>query len=141
MHWLLSARRLRVGLALAVLLGLLTACGGDTPPPATPEGDTGVQITLTTDPTPAKAGTVTLTFDIHDAAGQPITDADSQVHVVGDMPSMGHGGLEGDATHIGDGKWQARGRLSMGGEWRILVTVTRNGTLLTRRDFRIKAGG
>ncbi len=29
----------------------------------------------------------------------------------------------------------------MGGEWRLVVTVTRNGTELTKREFRVQAGG
>jgi len=136
----LIARRAGLLGALALLAAVLAACG-DNPPTAAPSGDPGVQITMTTDPTPARAGSVTLTFVIWDAAGQPITDADSEVHIVGDMPSMGHGGIEGNATHMGDGKWQAKGRFSMGGEWRLVVTVTRNGTELTKREFRVQAGG
>lgn len=96
---------------------------------------------MTTDPAPARSGPVTLTFVIRDTAGQPITDADSQVPITGDMPSMGHGGIEGAATPQGDGKWQAKGRFSMGGEWRLRVPVTRNGTQRTRREFRVRAGG
>jgi hypothetical protein len=126
---------------LAFLPGLVAGCGGEAPPTLTPSGDTGVQITMTTDPDPARAGTVTLTFAIQDAASKPVTDADTQVHVTGDMPSMGHGGLEGDATYMGEGKWQVRGRLSMGGEWRIIVKIDRNGALLTQREFRVQAQG
>src|SRR5215212_4092694 len=136
MRLLITGRTVGILLLLALLTGVLAACG-DTPPTATPTGDTNVQITMTTDPDPARPGPVTLTFVIRDAAGQPITDADSQVHIVGDMPSMGHGGIEGDATHLGAGKWQAKGRFSMGGEWRLVVTVTRNGTELTKREFRV----
>jgi hypothetical protein len=125
------------------LVSLLSGCAGlgEAPPTATPSGDTGVAVTMATDPDPAQAGTITLTFAIQDAAGNPITDADTQVHVTGDMPSMGHGGIEGDATYVGEGKWQVRGRLSMGGEWRITVRVDRNGTVLTQREFRIQARG
>lgn len=129
---------------ILILLPVLTfafAGCGESPPTATPSGDTGVQITMTTDPNPARAGTITLTFEIQDSTGKPITDADTQVHVEGDMPSMGHGGLKGDATYMGENKWQARGRLSMGGEWRIIVTVKRNGALLTEREFRVQTGG
>lgn len=135
----IQGRRAGVFVLLTLIAGLLVACG-DAPPTAAPSGDTGVQITLTTDPDPARSGPVTLTLVIRDAAGQPITDADSQVHITGDMPSMGHGGIEGNATHMGDGKWQAKGRFSMGGEWRLVVTVTRNGTELTKREFRVQAG-
>ncbi|MFL5732162.1 MAG: FixH family protein [Chloroflexia bacterium] len=128
----------------ALLLGLAaiaSGCGGESPPTMTPGGDAGVEITMSSDPDPARAGTVTLTFGIQDAAGKPVTDAGTQVHVVGDMPSMGHGGLEGDATYMGDGKWQVRGRLSMGGEWRIVVKVNRDGKLLAEREFRVQASG
>jgi len=129
-------------LTLLALGALLAACGDAAPPPtATPSGDTGVQVTLTTDPAPARAGTVTLTFGVTDAAGAPITDADARVHITGDMPSMGHGGLEGDATYMGEGHWQVRGRLSMGGEWRIIVRIERAGAFLTQREFRVQAGG
>ncbi len=140
MKSLIEGRPVGILLLLVLLTGLLTACGGDSPATATPSGDASVQITLTTDPTPARAGPVTLTLVIRDAAGQPITDADSQVHIAGDMPSMGHGGLEGNATHMGNGTWQAKGRFSMSGEWRLIVTVTRNGTQLTQREFRVQAG-
>lgn len=129
---------------LALLLSLVAVfagCSGEVPPTVAPSGDTGVQVTMTTDPEPARAGTVTLTFTIQDAGGHPITDSDAQVHITGDMPSMGHGGLEGDATYMGDNKWQVRGRLAMGGEWRIMVRIDRNGTLLTQREFRIQARG
>jgi hypothetical protein len=96
---------------------------------------------MTTDPNPARAGTITITLAIQDAAGEPVTDSDAQVHIVVDMPSMGHGGLEGDATYMGEGNWQVRGRLSMGGEWRITVQISRNGALLTQREFRVQADG
>ena len=128
--------------ALLAVVALLAACGDAAPAPtATPSGDTEVQVTLTTDPAPARAGTVTLTFGVTDASGAPITDADARVHVTGDMPSMGHGGLEGDATYTGEGHWQVRGRLSMGGEWRITVRIERDGAFLAQREFRVQAGG
>lgn len=137
MSRLRTARMSGLLILLTMLGGLLSACG-DSPATAPATGDTRVQVTMTTDPTPAKAGPVTLIFTIRDAAGQAVTDADSQVHITGDMPSMGHGGLEGNATHMGEGQWQAKGRFSMGGEWRIVVAVTRSGTLLTQREFRVQ---
>src|SRR5215203_5951392 len=107
MTWLIPTRVLTTLVLLAVLGGLLVACG-DTPPTAAPTGDSSVQITMTTDPDPARPGPVTLTFTILDNAGQPLPDADTQVAIQGDMPSMGHGGLAGNATYMGDGKWQAK---------------------------------
>lgn len=139
MKSLILGRQAGVLLWLVCIAALLAACG-DPPPTAAPSGDTSVQITMTTDPNPARSGPVTLTFVIRDAAGQPLTDADSQVHIAGDMPSMGHGGIEGNATYMGNGTWQAKGRFSMGGEWRLIVTVRRNGIQLTQREFRVQAG-
>ncbi|HUS16129.1 MAG TPA: FixH family protein [Chloroflexia bacterium] len=136
----MSRHRLPRLAALLLLLLALAACGGESVPTAAPGGTAGVQITMTTDPAPPRAGNVVLTFAITDAAGNPVTDADGgQVHITGDMPSMGHGGLEGDATHMGNGKWEARGRLSMGGEWRIRAVVNRGGALLASQEFRIQA--
>lgn len=135
------ARFAGVCLLLVVVGALIIAGCSDSmsPPTATPAGDTGVQITMTTDPDPVRAGTITLTFAIQDASGKPVTDTDTQVHVVGDMPLMSHGGIEGDATYMGESKWQVRGRLSMSGEWRIVVKVVRSGSTLTQREFRIQA--
>jgi hypothetical protein len=138
MRWSHPAQLLGTLGLLVVLGGLLAGCG-DTPPTVAPTGDSSIQITLKTDPDPARPGPVTLTLTILDSAGQRLPDADTQVAIQGDMPSMGHGGLAGNATSMGDGKWQAKGRFSMGGEWRIVVTVTRNGTELTKREFRVQA--
>ena len=124
-----------------IVAGLLGACEGASPPTATPAGDSGVQIALTTDPAPPRPGPLTLSVRVRDAAGQPVTGADSQVHIKADMPSMGHRGVDGDATDLGGGQWQVRGSLVMGGEWRVVVTVTRHGVLLAQREFRFQAGG
>jgi hypothetical protein len=135
------------GLLLAIMMAAMSACGEapptatPMPPTATPDSDAEIQVSLVTDPDPAKAGSVLFTLTVLDEAGKPITDADSKVHIVSDMPTMAHPPVEGDATYMGDGKWQAKGRFLMGGEWRVLVTVTRNGELLTTRDIRVDVQG
>ena len=117
MKSLILGRQAGVLLRLACIAALGAACG-DPPPTAAPSDNTSVQITRTTDPNPARSGLVTLTLVIRDAAGRPRTDADSQVHIAGDMPSMRHGGIEGNATQMGNGTGQAKGRFSLSGEWR-----------------------
>src|SRR3954453_4722429 len=130
---------LRAVLLLFVLI-TLTACETSNPPTATPGGDEGIQVTISTEPSPPKAGNVTVTFTVLDSAGKPVTDADTQVHIKIDMPTMNHRPIVGDATYVGDGKWQAAGLFSMGGEWRALVTVTRNGQTVATREVRMQVG-
>ena len=118
-------------LTLLALVALLAACGDAAPlPTATPSGDTGVQVTLTTDPAPARAGTVTLTFGVTDAAGAPITDADARCTSRAICRAWGTAAWKATRPTWARASWQVRGRLSMGGEWRIIVRIERAGAFL-----------
>lgn len=107
-------------LLVAGLAALLAGC--DTTPPPPQSTDTrGMQIILTTDPTPPRPGPVTMIVELKDAQGQSVTGA--TVGVTTGMPSMGHGGPGGTFVEQGGGKYSARGTFGMGGDWRATITV------------------
>src|SRR4051794_16692132 len=92
-RWIIVRWVLSVGCVLAIG-GLVVGCADVVGTPAAAALE-GLRMELTTEPQPPEAGNVTLTLRISDGAGAPVGLEDGQVHIVGDMPSMGHGGIEG----------------------------------------------
>jgi hypothetical protein len=123
--------------ALALVLALLaTACGDSRGEMGTPAAAANMQITVTTDPDPPKPGPVTITVEVKDSSGSPIDDA--TVLLYGGMPSMGHGGIEGELEALGSGKYKGDGTFSMAGRWRLDVDVTREGLPTEKQSFNLE---
>jgi hypothetical protein len=127
---------------MALVIFGLAACGGQettggtgvaTAPPA---GD--LRISLTTDPNPPKAGPVTVVVEVKDAQGKPVDGA--QVSVSINHTGMSHGGIKGDLTSQGSGRYQADGSFSMSGTWHADVEVTSQGGSATTQSFELQVG-
>jgi hypothetical protein len=104
--------RVRAAL-LAALLFLLSACargGKDLPE---------VGVALTIEPSPPRVGPATVTVDLTDAAGAPITGAD--VELEGNMSHAGMVPVFADAHEVALGRYEADLEFTMGGDWFILV--------------------
>ena len=129
-------------LAAGLLMAMaLSACAG---PGDSPNNNTGsgtptvknMQIAVTTDPNPPKPGPVTITVEVMDKQGSPVDDA--KVLLYAGMPSMGHGGIEGELEALGSGKYQGKGTFSMGGAGRIDVEVNKEGIPAEKQSFDIR---
>lgn len=81
-------------------------------------------IKLETEPAEPKVGKVKFTATILHH-GTP-TDA-AKVKIVTTMPSMGHGGPEGDMKHVGAGVYTAELDLPMEGEMQAKISVDQEG--------------
>ena len=127
-----AGRYLLLLLVAAGLVGLPAGC--DTTPPPPQSTDTrGMQITLTTDPTPPRPGPVTMIVELKDAQGRPVTGA--TVNVTTGMLSMGHGGPGGQFVEQSGGKYSARGTFGMGGDWRATITIGLAGQEPIRKEI------
>jgi hypothetical protein len=87
-------------------------------------------------PQPPRVGPVTLTLRITDLAGTPVSGA--QVTMEGEMTHAGMVPVFADANEIEPGRYQAIMKLSMAGEWRVNVHVTRSGGHKEDYEFDIK---
>ena len=124
---------------LALLLALgLAACGGDVE--AGPTGVTGdLQLTLTTRPSPpARNESATVVVQVSDKDGKPVEGA--TVMLASGMIGMSHGGPKGQLADKGKGTYEATGKFSMGGTWRIEIEASKGGGTPTvgRFDLEIK---
>ena len=127
---------LRIAALILVLALLASACGDSRGEMGTPAVAVNMQITVTTDPDPPKPGPVTITVEVKDNSGSPIDDA--TVLLYGGMPSMGHGGIEGELEALGSGKYKGEGTFSMAGRWRLDVDVTREGLPPEKQSFNVE---
>jgi hypothetical protein len=134
-----------LALGLLALLGL-AACGGESSTTGGNEGAQGtpaqgaaggdLQISLITDPSPPKSGPATIAVEIKDAAGKPVDGA--QVSISANHVGMSHGGIEGELTPAGSGRYEAKGSFSMSGTWRAEVQVTPQGGTAKTRSFDLQ---
>ena len=116
----------------------LVACGGseNSNSGSSASGAAGsLQVSLTTDPSPAKPGPVSITVEVKDTQGQPVTGA--QVTLSIRHVGMTHGGIDGQLLDQGSGKYQANGSFSMAGTWRAKVDVSKQGLAATTATFDI----
>ncbi|HEX8229558.1 MAG TPA: FixH family protein [Chloroflexia bacterium] len=120
-----------------VVLGL-AACGGNGADSASVPTSTAIQLALTTDPDPPAAGPAKIVVEVKDAGGKPVDSARVSISIrhVG----MSHGGIEGELTPEGSGRYVAEGSFSMSGTWRAEVQVTPQGGSPTTQSFDIEVG-
>ena len=105
---------------IALLVALLSAGCGGTPPAATQD----VQVTLE----PAPAGEAYLIAVVNDADGAPITDAtvalEGNMNHAGMVPVLGEP-VRDDADGTADGRYRVPFEFTMLGDWIMSVTVTK----------------
>ena len=105
---------------IALLVALLSAGCGGTPPAATHD----VQVTLE----PAPAGEAYLIAVVNDADGAPITDAtvalEGNMNHAGMVPVLSEP-VRDDADGTADGRYRVPFEFTMLGDWIMSVTVTK----------------
>src|SRR3972149_6156898 len=108
---------------ISVLVGLsvLLAARGSAATPAPSTSSKPVNITVSSNPSPAITGDMELTLTVTDANGSPIEGATVDVSVDHtDMTGMGMSGLASDQ---GGGKYAIKANFSDSGNWLLTVYV------------------
>ena len=98
-------------------------------------GTKDVNISVTSNPSPAKTGEVELTLVITGRDGTPIEDA--KVEVSADHTDMSGMGMSGLATNLGGGKYSIKASFDEAGNWMLTVKVTRD-ALDYKEDIEFK---
>lgn len=116
---------------LAVLLG---ACGGlatmpmqestSVPVSQTNASSKGVNIIITSNPSPAATGDVELFLAITDKDGNPVEGA--KVDVAANHTDMSGMGMSGQATNLGGGKYSIKANFQESGNWVLTVKVAKD---------------
>ena len=123
-------------ISMLVLLSiLLAACGGGAGTPADTTLSKPVNISVSTNPSPAMMGDIELAFTITDADGNPIEGA--TVDVSADHTDMTGMTMSGAATDQGGGKYAINANFSMSGNWKLTVYVRKDG-LDYKEDIEFK---
>ncbi len=120
---------------MVLLTVLLAACGTGTPTPAPSNAGKPVNIAVTTNPNPPLRGNVELIFTLTDANGSPIEGA--AVDVSADHTDMTGMTMSGTATEQGGGKYAIKANFSMSGNWKLTVSVRKDG-LEYKEEISIK---
>lgn len=107
---------------LSLLLVVLVGCGSSTIVQTTQTESYKVQMTLDR----AALGDRTITFEINDLGGSPISDAEVVVAPV--MRDMGMASPEMTATMVAPGRYEVKGRpFSMLGIWEFDLRISTGG--------------
>jgi nitrogen fixation protein FixH len=116
-------------LRYVVLLLVLAACAGKTPPEFM-QAANGITATLVLTPyPPVPMETTTCVLTLTDAENQPVSAANVTFDL--SMPAMAMPLNRPIATEAADGVYQAKAIFTMAGAWRIQVDVTHSGTRTT----------
>jgi hypothetical protein len=94
-------------------------------------------VSLKSAPSPAVRGSNALEVMVTDASGQPVSDAKVTLDL--NMTNMNMGKYTVVATPAGSGRYTSNVSYSMGGPWRVTVTVERAGQAAAsaRFDFSV----
>jgi RND family efflux transporter MFP subunit len=102
----------------------------------------GIDILLTSKPTPPKVGDNTLEVLVKGADGKPIPDAEVTVmFYMAAMPAMKMPEMRNTATlkHQKEGRYVGTGQVMMGGQWDVTVMVKRGGKEIGSKKFPVAA--
>ena len=127
-------RSIFISLILFAGLSFLIACG-DAAAPSSPPAQSGVNISLTTNPDPPKSGDVELVVTVSDTSGQPIPDAD--VFIFADHSEMQGMSMDGRTTAQGGGQYAITAGFEHGGKWKVTVQV-KKAPLDTAQEFDLE---
>jgi hypothetical protein len=134
-------RRTSAALALIAAATLLaSACGGGGNQESTGTSQ-GVEVTLTTEPSPPKTGDNTFSVMVM-SGGQPVTDVDVSVELfMAAMPAMKMPEMRNTVPlkHEGGGRYSGPGNVMMAGRWDATVTVKRGDQVLAAQKVPVTA--
>ena len=123
------ARRVSV-VVLCVGLALLLGCRRQN------ESLSYLTITYEVSPQPPRVGQTSITVDLTDVSGKPLTGA--EVTLEGNMSHAGMLPVTAAATEVSPGRYRAIMELSMAGDWNITAHVKSANGLNLERQFDIK---
>ncbi len=149
-------KRLTATLGFVVMTSVIAiGCGGgtqepagDTAPatsaPAAPaqSGTQAVDITLTTDPDPARMGENTFEVMVMDQNGRPVIDANVSIEFyMAAMPAMNMPEMRNrvDLAHDSGGRYRGTGNVMMAGNWDVTVMAMRGGQEIGSRKMTLAA--
>ena len=128
---------------------LQAAAGAFVPPPPGAGGAAamnapGVNVELTTEPSPPHKGSNIFRVKLTDNNGAPIAAA--QVTVTFFMPAMPAMGMAAMKTTVncsdkGNGLYEGTGDLGSGGTWQVTVTAQQNGRTIANKQLTVNASG
>jgi len=87
-------------------------------------------------PQPPRAGQVTITLRVTDALGKPLSGA--HINLEGNMSHAGMAPVFADAAEAEPGRYRANMKLTMAGDWVMLVHLTLPDGAKVERQFEIK---
>jgi hypothetical protein len=132
------ARRLVCAASLVAFAATMATAFAQSKP--TPEK--GLDIMLTSKPSPPKTGENTFEVMVKDAAGKPITDAEvtAQFYMAA-MPAMKMPEMKNTVTlkHQKAGTYVGTGQVMMAGKWDVTVLVKHGGKELGSKKFPVTA--
>ena len=88
-------------------------------------------------PLPARVGDVTITIKMTDSSQKPIAGA--HIKLEGNMSHAGMAPVTAEATEMGAGRYQTNMKLTMAGDWQVLVLLTLPDGREVDQEFEIKA--
>jgi Cu(I)/Ag(I) efflux system membrane fusion protein/cobalt-zinc-cadmium efflux system membrane fusion protein len=128
---------------------LQAAAGAFVPPPpgaggAAAMNTPGVNVGLTTEPSPPRKGSNIFRIELSGNNGAPIAGA--QVTVTFYMPAMPAMGMAAMKTTVkcsdkGNGLYEGSGDLGSGGTWQVTVTAQQNGRIIANKQLTVNASG
>lgn len=119
-------------LILVLTLVLLCGCRHQSAPAAS-----NLTISYEVSPLPARVGDVTITIRMKDGgSNEPIAGA--RIKLEGNMSHPGMAPVFADATEIGPGEYRTKMKLSMAGDWYVLVHLTLADGRELEQEFEIK---
>jgi hypothetical protein len=118
--------------------------GFEMPPPVagTPVATDTLEIALTSQPDPPRAGDNTFEVTVRQPTGEPVADATVQVVLfMPAMPSMNMPAMRSQATLLpaGEGRYRGTVDVGMSGRWDVTITVVRDGQTIGRAERAIVA--
>jgi len=118
--------------------------GFESPPPLTDAGTAieALDIVLTSQPDPPRAGDNTFEVVVRQPGGEPVSDATVTVVLfMPAMPSMNMPAMRSQATLLpaGEGRYRGGVDVGMSGRWDVTITVARDGRTLGRVERAIVA--
>ena len=102
------------------------------------------KVVLTTVPSPAQKGTITVRVKLTDPVSKPIVGADVAVtFFMAAMPEMSMAEMKTviKGSDKGAGMYEGKVDLGSGGMWQVTVTAKQNGQTIATRKLTVKAEG